>query len=177
MKKFVTVFIALVLVSFLSNTTRVEAQSYSKSISANPIGLAFGLFNATFESRIGANNSFTIGGYYFSFATNWKAYGFGGSYRWYFDLNDGKRPLQGLSAGPAILFGFWSYDHPSYDPYGVYSNYDGGTTVAVGGEVAYKWVFGGFVVEPIFTLNFAVASVSGLTYQPYGLGVNLGYAW
>lgn len=146
------------------------AQSYNSAISANPIALAYGMFNATYESRMTAVNSFTISGYYWSFS-NWTAFGFGGSYRWYLKLvQDKKTPLEGLSAGPAIAIGFWKWNYAGY-------NYSGGTSIAIGGEAAYKWVFDGFVVEPILQIMFNVANIEGLDYRPFGAGVNIGYAW
>ncbi len=152
------------------STGRTAAQNYKNSISADPISLAWGFLNLTYENRIGATNSFTVFGSYWSYS-NWTAFGIGGSYRWYFEIGDAKRPLQGLSAGPLVSFGFWDYATSSVH------SYSGGTSAAIGGELAYKWVFGGFVVEPILRLAFNLASISGLDYRAYGLGVNLGYAW
>ncbi|MBI5325257.1 MAG: hypothetical protein HZB41_08310 [Ignavibacteriae bacterium] len=168
-KLFVVLIIAVIALAIPTKSTYAQ---YNNAISANPIGLAFGLFNATYETRVSANNSFTVSGYYWKLL-DWTAFGFGGSYRWYLKLlTDNKKPLEGLSAGPAIALGFWKWD----GPYGSLV-YDGGTSIAIGGEVAYKWVFDGFVVEPIINIMFNVASLSGLTYQPFGAGVNLGYAW
>ena len=169
MKKIIAIaFLVVLTLSALPN--RTQAQAYSKSIGADPLGLAFGLFNATFESKISSTNSFTLFGSYWTYV-DWSAYGFGGSYRWYFDLNDGKRPITGLSAGPFASVGFWTWGGPSY------IDYSGGTSFAIGGEVAYKWVFGGFVVEPILRLALPVSKVNGLNYTSFGLGCTLGYAW
>ena len=168
-KLFVVLIIATLALSLPSKG--VYAQSYNNAISANPIGLAFGMLNATYESRLSAVNTFTISGYYWKIV-DWTAFGFGGSYRWYLKLlQDNKKPIEGLSAGPALAIGFWKWD----GPYG--STLDGGTSIAIGGEVAYKWVFDGFVVEPIITIMFNAASITGLTYDPFRGGVNLGYAW
>lgn len=171
--KFKLFVIFLVAVFALSLPSKgLMAQSYNNAISVNPIALAFGMFNATYESRLSAANSFTVSGYYWGYSS-WKAYGFGGSYRWYLKLlQDNKKPLEGLSAGPAIAIGFWSWGGETY-----FGAYDGGTSIAIGGEAAYKWVFDGFVVEPILQFMFNVASITGLSYQPFGAGVNLGYAW
>jgi hypothetical protein len=150
---------------------QAQAQARDHVISADPLGLAFGMLNATYEQKVGNSNSFTIFGSYWSYLS-WTAYGFGGSYRWYFNLNDGKAPLEGLSAGPMISVGVWDWGGISF-----INDYSGGTSIAIGGELAYKWIFGQFAVEPILRLNFNVASISGLDYRAYGLGVNLGYAW
>ena len=170
-KLIATTFIVLCVA--LAVPQDMKAQSYSNSLSADPLGLAFGMLNATFESRVGAQNSFTLFGNYYTstYLADWTAFGFGGSYRWYFDINDGKRPIQGLSAGPFIAFSFWSWGGPSW------INYDNSLAVAIGGEGAYKWVFGGFVVEPYLRLALPITKGDGITYRGYGLGCNLGFAW
>ena len=143
---------------------------YSNAISANPLGLAFGILNATYETQLSVQNSLTISGYYYSWAVDWAAYGIGGSYRWYIVKEQGKRIIEGFSFGPMAAFSFWSWRGTG--------TADGGSTLSIGIEGAYKWVFGGFVVEPILTISFPVSRFSGApTYQSYGLGVNLGYAW
>jgi hypothetical protein len=170
LKLFVILLLAAFALSLPSKT--LVAQSYNNAISVNPIALAWGMLNATYESRVAANNSFTVSGYYWGYSS-WRAFGFGGSYRWYLKLlQDQKKPLEGLSAGPAIAIGFWSWDGDTY-----FGGYDGGTSIAIGAEAAYKWVFDGFVVEPIIQIMFNVASISGLEYKPFGAGVNIGYAW
>lgn len=169
-------FVAVIAIAMLFSTVDGNAQKAAKrfhqSIGANPLGLAFGMLNATYEQQLKAKNSFTISGYYWSFL-DWSAYGIGGSYRWYlFDKDTGKQPLEGFSAGPLVSFSTWSYD-------GAFnSTFDGGINVAIGGEAGYKWVFGsGFMVEPIIQVSFGIISITGLDYQPFGAGVNLGYAW
>lgn len=153
----------------LSNPLNAK-EVYSNSISANPVGLAFGILNATYETQLSPQNSLTISGYYYSWAVDWAAYGIGGSYRWYIVKEQGKRIIEGFSFGPMAAFSFWSKRGTGTT--------DGGATLSIGIEGAYKWVFGGFVVEPILTLSFPVSRFSGApTYQSYGLGVNLGYAW
>ncbi len=168
MKSLCAAVLLVIALSFIP-TQRADAQARDHSITADPIGLAFGLLNATYEQRVGNANSFTVFGSYWSYS-EWTAVGFGGSYRWYFNLNDGKTPLEGLSAGPMISVGFWDWGGP-------FASFDGGTSIAIGGELAYKWIFNQFVVEPILRLNFNVADINGLDYRAYGLGVNLGYAW
>jgi hypothetical protein len=146
------------------------AQNYSKAISANPIGLAFDLLNATYENKTSPNNSFTITGNYWSIS-DWTAFGIGGSYRWYFDINDGKRPIQGMFAGPKVSVGFFSWGGESY------YNYSSQTWVGIGGEFGYKWVWDGFMLEPSLNLLFGVGKVEHFTVGAFGAGLSLGYAW
>ena len=170
-KSIVLIIIAVAAISIPSKNAL--AISYNNAISANPLGLAFGIFNATYENRISAGNSFTIYASYWSYV-DWAAYGLGGSYRWYLNnlVQNNKKPLEGLSAGPAISIGFWKWSGSS-----IYNNYGNGTSVSIGGEAAYKWVFSGFVVEPIISISFNLVNINGLIYKPFGLGCNLGYAW
>ncbi len=172
MKRFLPIVILPCLIVPLLMPVHVCAQ-YNKSISADPIGLAFGIFNATYENRLGSSNSFTLFGSYFTFSGgDWVAFGFGGSYRWYLKVGDGNKAIKGLSVGPYASVGFWQWRGSSF-----FNTYSGGTSVALGGEIAYKWILNGFVIEPIFRLAFNLSKITGLDYQAYGLGVNLGYAW
>ncbi len=172
MKRFLQMVLLFCLMVPFFIPAPVSAQ-YNKAISADPVGLAFGIFNATYENKVGKSNSFTLFGSYFTFSGgDWVAFGFGGSYRWYLNVGDGNKALKGLSVGPYASLGFWQWKGSS-----IFNDYSGGTSVALGGEIAYKWILNGFVIEPIFRLAFNLMKITGLTYQAYGLGVNLGYAW
>jgi hypothetical protein len=140
------------------------AKAYTKSISGDPIGLIFGLFNVTYEFQTGPQNSMTIFGNYL-FPTGWTALGLGASYRWYIVKEKKKKIIEGFSFGPKAMFSYWGSDVD-----------DGGIGFSIGGEAAYKWVFGGFVVEPIVNLMIPVVKYYGNSVY-FGLGVNLGYAW
>ncbi|TAL68339.1 MAG: hypothetical protein EPN82_10960 [Bacteroidetes bacterium] len=168
-KLFVMLIIATLALSLPSKS--VNAQSYNNAISGNLLGLAYYYqeFDVTYENRVSARNSFTIKGYFFSGFGYYDAYGIGGSYRWYLKLiQDNKSPLEGLSVGPMGMVLFWGSK---------WSGYKSSATFAVGGEAAYKWVFDGFVVEPILTLGLNLMGIEGITYPVFGLGCNLGYAW
>ena len=140
------------------------AKSYSNAISGDPIGLIFGLFNVTYEFQTGPQNSMTIFGSYF-FPTGWTAIGLGASYRWYIVKEKKKKIIEGFSFGPKAVLSYWGSDVD-----------DGGVGFSIGGEAAYKWIFGGFSVEPIVNLMIPfVRYYGGGVYA--GIGVNLGYAW
>jgi len=173
MKRFLTISVAIILIA-ITTTTNVVAQKgikYNQSISANPLGLLFGVFNVTYEQQIAPKNTFTINGSYFTY-NDWSAGSIGGSYRFYL-LQEDVRAIQGFSFGPMAEIAFWSWGGP-----GTFS-YEGGTVFYIGAEAAYKWVFsGGFMVEPLLQLRFGVNKLEGLGgFSSYGLGVNLGYAW
>lgn len=171
MKRFYAIVFVLTIVALMGNVQEIFAQrvvqNYNQSIGANPIGLAFGLFNAKYEQQVSAENSFTAEVIYWNFA-GWSAFGVGGSYRWYL-FQESEKALKGFSFGPYASVGFWSFENATWG---------GGTSLAIGGEAAYKWVFdGGFMVEPIVNVNFNILNLDGLSYRPFGLGVILGYAW
>jgi hypothetical protein len=155
------------LISFLFATLDTMAQDQTKAIGANPVGLLFRIFNAKYEQKLSPTNSFTVQGYYFPLL-DWAGYGFGGSYRWYFE----KKALEGFSVGPVASIAFWSWT-------GSVFNYEGGTMVLLGGSAAYKWIFsGGFALEPELMLTFPVNTFTGFSgYSSFGVGLTLGYAW
>lgn len=168
-------FIAAIALFMFFMPGKSSAQTYNQAVSANPLGLVFDIFNVTYEHKLSQTNSFTVNGYYWG-VENWNAYGFGGSYRWYIDaFKDGKTSLEGFSVGPAVAIGFWSFDGPSYMDYG---DSFGGTSIAIGGEAAYKWVWDGFMLEPSISIMFNASKVDGYNdYNAFGLGLSAGYAW
>ncbi|HET7152426.1 MAG TPA: hypothetical protein VFJ29_01575 [Candidatus Kapabacteria bacterium] len=170
-KLFVAMLLTVVTVPLFTSSAQAQ---YSNSIGADPISLAFGRLAVTYEHRVSTSNSFSIFGSYWSFI-DWAAYGIGGSYRWYLDVGNDKQALEGLSVGPLIGFASWSW---SGDAAFLNTSYSGGISIIICGSAAYKWVFGGFVVEPNATISFNAVQPTGLSgYNAFGLGVNLGYAW
>lgn len=176
MKKLIFIIPALLI--FFSSFQQVQAQAavedYDQAIMANPISLLFGWFNAAYEVQVTTNNSLVVNGYYFSLFDYWTAFGVGASFRWYFDaFNTGVTPIEGLGVGPLVRLEFWTYD----DAGGPFA-YDGGTGISIGGEAVYKWVWGGFVLEPGLNVTFGVADVEGLgDISPVGAQLAIGYAW
>ncbi len=159
------------LLAILFTSPVLLAQDQNKAIGANPVGLLFRIFNAKYEQKLSTMSSFTVQGYYFPLL-DWAGYGFGGSYRWYLDMGDQKKALEGFSVGPVASVAFWSWT-------GSFYNYNGGTIFFLGGSAAYKWIFsGGFTVEPEALVTFPVNTLTGFSgYSSFGLGVTLGYAW
>jgi hypothetical protein len=169
--------LAIAIATILSFQVLHAQGQYKHAISGDPLDLLISkVFNATYEHQLSAKNTFTVSASYYSYSDWWSAMGIGGSYRWYFPglFNDGKNPIEGFSAGPMARVSFWSWDGPD-TPY--YDDYTGDVYIVIGGEAAYKWVFDGFVVEPIVRIGFGVTDITGLGYDAYGAGVNIGYAW
>jgi hypothetical protein len=164
----------LIIVSVLllvpTNTTAQKA-TYNQCIGGNPLGLLFGVLSVVYEQKVQPKNTFVVAGYYWNYS-NWSAYGIGGSYRWYLKpFEDKKRCIEGFSIGPTIGLNFWSYN-------GVYQNDWGGTSFSIGAQVAYKWVWDGFYLEPTFEFSIPISNPRGdFNYHSYGLGATIGYAW
>lgn len=172
MKKFELMFLlSIVFISLLSSSSLFAR--YNNAISINPFDFIFDKsINFTYEQKTSANNSFTILASLLSQHKYWQGFGVGASYRWYFDFaNQRKAPIQNFSIGPFMMLRFVSWHGPKKD------DYHSGSYFLFGGEFAHKWVFDGFLVEPILRLGFGVNDVKGYSYPGWGLGVNLGYAW
>jgi len=161
-------FLSLFLSIFLLTPNISSAKFYHQAIGGDPLSLAFGILNVTYEQQVAPKNSFTILGQFASYS-DWSAGGIGASYRFYL-LQQSVRALEGFSFGPFINVTYWSYN-------GSYS-YSGGTGFAIGAEATYKWVVGGgFEIEPNIHISFPITTITGLSYRGTWLGVTLGYAW
>ena len=172
MKNFFTLVIAFVFTAATLGHAASYTTSKGAAISIDPIDLINGRVNLTYEKKLGANNSLTINGSYWSWASWLSAFGVGASYRWYIDpFDEGKTTMNVLSVGPRADFFFWSYDLSYVD-----HTY---TTFAIGAEVNYKWTFSDkWIVEPTLKLMIPVKKESGYDYyNNYGFGVNLGMAF
>ncbi len=168
-------FIVLIAILFATSFTGVKAQ-YTSAISIDPLDFLISkVVNATYEYRLSENNSLTLSASYYAYSDYWKAFGIGGSYRWYLSdvLRDEKEPIEGLSVGPMVRLSFWTFD--GADPLDVV---DDGAYIVIGGEAAYKYNFApNWFVEPIIRIGFAVTDLEYLGYDPIGGGINLGYNW
>lgn len=168
--------ILALLLAFVLVSSNAFAQRYTSNISLDFLDYFVGKkLNITYEHRLSAQNSITVMGSYVKISDDWSGQSIGASYRWYIDaFKEGKTALNGFSVGPAASIIFWSYDGKKYGNYG----YDNGSTIQIGGEAAYKWTFSNqFTVEPILRLTFPLSDLTGLSYNGFGFGVNLGYSW
>ena len=176
-KNFLTIIILLTIasISYSQNTA-------TKAVTANPIGLAFGLFNAQYEFALNQKNSvavranfvgYSIGGYSNS------AFGFGGSYRWY--VMDSKT-IVGWWAQPSADILFWTSEWQTLGQPGLLGNVNNKantTFFGIGGDGGYKWIWDHFTLELSVGARIYMGKISGLSFGGFGpqLGVNLGYAW
>lgn len=169
------VLIGFIIALILFGITGLYAQksksyhSYENVLSIDPLEF---LINKTlyisFEHKVAPMNSFTIFLMYHNYSSDWDGFGIGGSYRWYLDIfKDRKIALEGLYVGPVAALSMFR------DKWGDKSH----LYLSIGGELGYKWIFGGFSVEPLLRLMFGVTEVAGLGYHAWGAGINIGYAW
>lgn len=104
---------------------------------------------------------------------NWSAFGVGGAYKIY--IAD-SRALTGLSVAPVFNL-FFSHQSGLTGGVGTRS----AVSIDIGGDLAYKWIFDQFAVEPIFGLRIGFTPASIAPARATGLepliGCSLGYAW
>ena len=161
--------VVLMFITLNTNNSYAAKSIYGHAITANPIGLAFGRLDLTYEQLLSSTNSFTVNGMYWSIG-DWSAFGIGGSYRWYLDLfKTREKPLAGFSVGPRASLGSWVWN-------GFADSYDNGVSVSIGGEAAYKWIWDGFAVEIGLNLDFPLIKTEA-NMSALGLIGSIGYAW
>ena len=171
-KRSITVIAACLLLTASVSSTFAQARASVKTqvISVDGLGYFLNghLISAQYEWRTSTTNSIHIRGIFSNYGgTNeYSGFGVGGAYRFY--IID-SRALTGLSVAPVAHVFFLS------------SSKKGATTqvISVGGEVAYKWLFDQFSVEPgvglqIGFLGDQVPQMTGT--RPYAQ-IYLGYAW
>lgn len=169
--------LALAIATLISFQSLSAQGTYKQAIAIDPLDfLLIGRLNATYEHQLSTENSLTVQFSYINYSDWWTAMAVGGSYRWYFPtlFKDAKSPIEGFSAGPFARAEFWSWAGPDNS---FYDDYGNDVSIVIGGEAAYKWIWGGWMVEPIVRLGFGLTSITGLGYDAYGGGVNVGYAW
>lgn len=133
MKKLILTFAFVVLA--------VGLKAQDNIIKTNPLGLAFGNFNATYERVLGSSSSFLIRGQYmyklFGLEVNLPGGGLG--FRYYF-THANKPVPSGFNINPQIsyLSGSTTEDDEKYSA----------TVFGFGAELGYQWVWeSGFVLD------------------------------
>jgi hypothetical protein len=164
---------AIIILMIIINIS--YAQNEKQAVTANPIGLAFGVFNAQYEFTLSNQNSVAVRanfvGYSIGDYSN-SAFGFGGSYRWYV-LNS--KTIVGWWAQPSADILFWSSDWKDN-----FQSKNASTVFfGIGGDGGYKWIWNHFALELSVGARIYMGKISGLNFGGFGpmLGVNLGYAW
>lgn len=123
----------------------LSAQSIIK---ANPLGLAFGVLNASYEKFTSDNSSFTLRANFYSRGVGgfrYTGFGVGGGYRWY--ISDNERP-KGLYVGPIANVGFLGANDDFIGNY---------TLITVGGIIGYQ-----LKLSDRFTMEFSAGPTYGV---------------
>ena len=103
---------------------------------------------------------------------NWSGYGLGAAYRFY--IAD-SRALTGLSVAPAADIFFFHESLP-----GITGTQHTAICFDIGGDIAYKWIFDQFAIEPLLGIRIGFGpslSPSNATTTEPVIGLSVGYAW
>jgi hypothetical protein len=176
MKK-VLVVIAMLALGFTANAQK-------NVIKANPLGLAFGVGDFSYERVVSDNQAFEIG---LSFASakvtsgsevvSSSAIGGEGKYKFYF--SSAKDAPRGWYAAPFVSYAVSSANNSAGTDIG-FSTFSGGALAG------YQWVFGGGDSGFALDLNFgaqymSVSATESTSVNIQGflprLGLSIGYAW
>ncbi|KAA3640558.1 MAG: DUF3575 domain-containing protein, partial [Bacteroidetes bacterium] len=128
----------------------IGLNAQSNVIKANPIGLAFGNFNATYEKVLNDASSVLVkGSYRYSlFGIDVSTFGIGAGYRFY--ITNKNKPAPG---------GFYVQPQASFSGGSVGDSGASYTSFGVGAELGYQWVWdSGFVLDLGLGPNYTVLS-------------------
>ncbi len=135
---------------------RKPSGARTQDITANPLGLVYGLANVTYEKALSNENSWLVGGLFSSrgvAGSSFTIIGAQGAYRWWFD----ETMLTGWYAGPEVLVTSvnWNYEVLS-------SKYNAsGIMFGGGGQGGYQWIFNnGFTLNLGGSIGYLAGSVS-----------------
>jgi hypothetical protein len=163
--------------------TRVMEQERDNDITVNPLGLAFGLGNVSYERALSKENSWLVGANFGSYGVvdnRLTIFGATGAYRWWFDQ---EKALNGWFLGPELKIETVSWAFGVSD-----TNYTAtGSFFGGGVQGGYQWVFrNGFTLNLGLNFDYLAGSVStnvsgaptlGFGGSGFGANLGLGYAF
>ncbi len=160
--------------AFVAFAFSLNAQS--NVIKTNPLGLAFGNFNATYERVLGTTSSILIRGQYMYklLGVDVSLAGAGLGYRYYF--TNAKKPVPaGFYVNPQLAFSFGKVNDETEGDYSA-------TTIGFGAELGYQWVWeSGFVLDlgigPMYTFAKGGESENSLDGIVPSATIAIGYAF
>ena len=159
---------------FIALAFGINAQN--NVIKTNPIGLAFGNFNATYERVLGTSASIILKGQYMYklLGEEVNLAGAGLGFRYYF--THAKKPVPGgFYINPQVAFAFGSVTDEDDFEYSA-------KTIAFGAEIGYQWVWeSGFVLDlgigPMYTIVKADGSENDFDGIMPNATLAIGYAF
>lgn len=140
--------LAIMLVALIF-TTESFAQERTKVVKTNPLGLAFGNFNVTYEMVTNESSSllFDVSYMYKLFGINVNTFGVGAAYRYYFTHASKEIPT-GFYVNPQAGLSFGSTEGDV-----------GFTTIQIGAELGYQWAWeSGFTLDLGIGPNYTIIS-------------------
>lgn len=171
-KLFSTVAIAVFFVvsTFLSVDASAQAKTSTKTqvISLEALGLfqSGSIITVQYEWKASPTTSWHIRGRFSDYSNTYTGFGLGGGYHFY--IAD-SRALTGLNVAPVAEV--WFYNSSELN--------SSSTVFGVGGEIAYKWIFDQFSVEPGVgvMIGFGGDDITYYTKTRVYAQCNLGYAF
>jgi hypothetical protein len=169
-------FSSLALVAFLalsvcfSSTAFAQARTSTKTqvISLEALGLfqKGNIITVQYEWKTAPTNSIHIRGRFSDYSNTYTGFGLGGGYHFY--IAD-SRALTGLNVAPVAEV--WFYNSSELN--------SSSTVFGVGGEIAYKWIFDQFSVEPGVgvMIGFGGDDITYYTQTRVYAQCHLGYAF
>lgn len=137
-------------------------------IKTNPLGLAFGIINLTYERALSQSTSFQIKGMFFNklLGTEVSGVGVEGGFRYYI-TNSTKPAPEGFYVGPAISYS--SITEKSTDV--------SVSTVGIGAIIGYQWIFDSRVALDLgIGPSYIIAGESTTTTDFSGFVPNFSFA-
>jgi hypothetical protein len=171
----------IVLAIALFGLNSIKAQEASGIIKVNPLGFAFGIFNATYEKPLSDKSSIAIGASFFNWSNlNISGMGASAEYRFYFS-NNSDAP-HGMFAAPIIDLASYSYEYTSLDFDTGKTTTEKETLFSFGGGVkaGHQWIWdSGIALDLYFGYGFRGAKFKNYDFSggyPI-LGLAIGYAF
>jgi hypothetical protein len=127
--------ILLTAVTVFAFTAMASAQS--QVVKTNPLGLAFGNFNVTYETVLNSSSSLNLSANYRYRLLGVDVSSFGAGVGWRYFFTHAKKPVPaGFYVMPQAIINFGSVDDFNY------------TALGFGAEIGYQWVWdSGFVLD------------------------------
>lgn len=158
-----------ILVFGIFLTGSIMAQDHGKNIiKTNPLALAFGSFNLTYEMAFSDAMSFQVKGNFFNRLLGTEVSGFGvdAGVRYYITNKNNPAP-EGFYVGPK--FGYNSFEEELTG--------EKASTIGIGGLVGYQWIFDvGVTLDLGVGPTYLIAGESSTNAEFSGIIPNLSFA-
>ena len=146
----------LLIILLLGVGFSLSSDAQSQVIKTNPLGLAFGNFNVSYERTLNESSSINVfANYFFGLAgLDVQAFGVGAGWRYYF--THAKKPIPaGFYVQPQVGLSFGNVTDDFDEDFGY-------STIGIGAELGYQWVWdSGFVLDLGIGPNYLIYNGDG----------------